>query len=266
MHAGRSEGSLPRRSQRSQARAQAQQGPTDAPSESAAQETEPTQHAAAAEEAGVPAAEAPPPQIAAEAAPAAAAPAAAPVGDDFREVDFDALLGLQGPLIGLFENAAMIVLLAATMLFAAFLLPFTVGRCASALTFFFARICNAVVLYAPVHRAVLEPCCNKVLRDRHKRPGMDPQACAVCAGEPAARPGSLGAECIGERSCAAAQRGGSGACRQCDRGRCPAGGLHRRGDVRRGRRHHGLRAGHQGLSRPGPQPDLPSPSWSLSTL
>lgn len=66
----------------------------------------------------------------AAAAPAAVAPAApaAPAGDDFREVDFDALLGLQGPLIGLFENAAMIVLLAATMLFAAFLLPFTVGR------------------------------------------------------------------------------------------------------------------------------------------
>ncbi|KAK9904177.1 hypothetical protein WJX75_006045 [Coccomyxa subellipsoidea] len=36
----------------------------------------------------------------------------------------------QGPLLGLFENAAMIVLLAATMLFAAFLLPFTVGRLA----------------------------------------------------------------------------------------------------------------------------------------
>lgn len=80
-------------------------------------------------------------QAAAVAAPAAAAaavapaaPAAPPAGDDFREVDFDALLGLQGPLIGLFENAAMIVLLAATMLFAAFLLPFTVGRWASACT------------------------------------------------------------------------------------------------------------------------------------
>lgn len=36
--------------------------------------------------------------------------------------------GLQGPLLGLFENAAMIVLLAAIMLFGAFLLPFTVGR------------------------------------------------------------------------------------------------------------------------------------------
>ncbi|CAL5223373.1 g5878 [Coccomyxa viridis] len=54
--------------------------------------------------------------------------AAAP-REDNREVDFDALLGLEGPLIGLFENAAMIVLLAALMLFTAFWLPFTVGRC-----------------------------------------------------------------------------------------------------------------------------------------
>lgn len=38
--------------------------------------------------------------------------------------------GLEGPLIGLFENAAMIVLLAALMLFSAFWLPFTIGRCA----------------------------------------------------------------------------------------------------------------------------------------
>ena len=37
--------------------------------------------------------------------------------------------GLEGPIIGLFENAAMIVLLAALMLFAAFWLPFTIGRC-----------------------------------------------------------------------------------------------------------------------------------------
>ncbi len=36
--------------------------------------------------------------------------------------------GLEGPLIGLFENAAMIVLLAALMLFTAFWLPFTIGR------------------------------------------------------------------------------------------------------------------------------------------
>lgn len=76
----------------------------------------------------------PAPAPAMQAAPAAAAvPAAAAAGDDFREVDFDALLGLQGPLMGLFENAAMIVLLAATMLFAAFLLPFTVGRWGSVL-------------------------------------------------------------------------------------------------------------------------------------
>ena len=87
-----------------------------------------------------------------------------PQRDDNREVDFDALLGelpsrpdcshvltmpfwspqgdrggsadicpgcagLEGPLIGLFENATMIVLLAALMLFAAFWLPFTIGRC-----------------------------------------------------------------------------------------------------------------------------------------
>ena len=37
--------------------------------------------------------------------------------------------GLEGPLIGLFENATMIVLLAALMLFTAFWLPFTIGRC-----------------------------------------------------------------------------------------------------------------------------------------
>ena len=37
--------------------------------------------------------------------------------------------GLEGPIVGLFENAAMIVLLAALMLFAAFWLPFTIGRC-----------------------------------------------------------------------------------------------------------------------------------------
>ena len=92
----------------------------------AAQEELPAAASDAAAAAAVPA------QAAVVAAPAAAvapaAPAAPPAGDDFREVDFDALLGLQGPLIGLFENAAMIVLLAATMLFAAFLLPFTVGR------------------------------------------------------------------------------------------------------------------------------------------
>ncbi|CAL8470841.1 g10383 [Coccomyxa elongata] len=85
-----------------------------------AAQDEPPAAAAPAQAAAVPAA----------AAVAPAAPAAPPGGDDFREVDFDALLGLQGPLIGLFENAAMIVLLAATMLFAAFLLPFTVGRLA----------------------------------------------------------------------------------------------------------------------------------------
>jgi len=43
--------------------------------------------------------------------------------------------GLQGPLMGLFENAAMIVLLAAIMLLTAFWLPFTVGRQAPPLHF-----------------------------------------------------------------------------------------------------------------------------------
>lgn len=103
------------------------------PTDGAAQGAEVQQPAAVAEDAPAPAVEAPPALAAAFIEPAAVAPAApavAPAGDDFREVDFDALLGLQGPLLGLFENAAMIVLLAATMLFAAFLLPFTVGRCA----------------------------------------------------------------------------------------------------------------------------------------
>ena len=106
------------------------------PTDGAAQGAEVQQPAAVAEDAPAPAVEAPPALAAAVIEPAAVAPAApaapavAPAGDDFREVDFDALLGLQGPLLGLFENAAMIVLLAATMLFAAFLLPFTVGRCA----------------------------------------------------------------------------------------------------------------------------------------